>query len=94
MYYKKITILIMMDMKNKLFYLKLLLLIVMIMESVSFNNLSKIKESDLFVYEDDISYVLVEKNIIDKSFISFLYKNDFDNYKVEYLIIKLIRKLN
>jgi len=93
MYYKKITILIMMDMKNKLFYLKLLLLIVMIMESVSFNNLSKIKESDLFVYEDDISYVLVEKNIIDKSFISFLYKNDFDNYKVEYYDYKTNKKI-
>jgi len=83
----------MMDMKNKLFYLKLLLLIVMIMESVSFNNLSKIKESDLFVYEDDISYVLVEKNIIDKSFISFLYKNDFDNYKVEYYDYKTNKKI-
>jgi len=82
-----------MDMKNKLFYLKLLLLIVMIMESVSFNNLSKIKESDLFVYEDDISYVLVEKNIIDKSFISFLYKNDFDNYKVEYYDYKTNKKI-
>lgn len=83
----------MMDMKNKLFYLKLLIIIVMIMESVSFNNLSKIKESDLFVYEDDISYVLVEKNIIDKSFISFLYKNDFDNYKVEYYDYKTNKKI-
>ena len=80
-------------MKNKLFYLKLLILIMLIMNSVSFNKLSMINESDLFVYEDDTSFVLVEKNIVDKSFISYLYKNDIDTYKVEYYDYETNKKI-
>lgn len=80
-------------MKNKLFYLKLLILIMLIMNSVSFNKLSMINESDLFVYEDDTSFVLVEKNIVDKSFINYLYKNDIDTYKVEYYDYETNKKI-
>lgn len=68
-------------MKNKVFYLKLIILILIILNGVSFHIFYDKEEIvDLCYYEDDTNYVLVEKNVISNSFISYLYKDDNDNY--------------
>jgi len=67
-------------MKNKVFYLKILIVILIVVSSVSFSKLSNSSESEYCYYEDDNNYVLVEKNIINKSFVSFLYKDSNDTY--------------
>ena len=71
------VILKMMFMKNKIFYLKLILLIFIVFNGTTFNELSK--KEEILVFED-ISYVLVEKSIVDNNFISYIYKDDNDNY--------------
>ena len=81
MKYKKIHIIKLMIMKNKVFYLKLIILILIILNGVSFHIFYDKEEIvDLCYYEDDTNYVLVEKNVISNSFISYLYKDDNDNY--------------
>lgn len=81
-------------MKELKFYLKIVLLIIVVLNAVSFNKLSTINESDLFVYEEDLNYILVEKNIIDNTFISYLYKDNNDSYKVEYYDYETNQKIN
>lgn len=80
MKYKKICILKKMNMKNRIFYLNLLILILVVMNAVTFHDLSVISEEQLCLYESDTSYVLQERNVISKNFISFLYKNSDDEY--------------
>lgn len=67
-------------MKNRIFYLKIIIILLIVINSVTFNKLSKMSESELCYYEEDNNFVLVEKNIINKSFVSFLYKDSEDNY--------------
>ena len=68
-----------MEMKKIMFCGKLILLVVIILNGVSFSKLSS--KEDLFCLEDSLeSYVMVEKNIIDKSFVSILYKNEDNDY--------------
>ena len=98
MKYKKIHIIKLMIMKNKVFYLKLIILILIILNGVSFHIFYDKEEIvDLCYYEDDTNYVLVEKNVISNSFISYLYKDDNDNYISEiydYIdIVNLILKI-
>ena len=52
----------------------------MLFNGVSFSKLKRNDELELCLSENDINYVLVEKNIIDNSFISYLYKDDTNNY--------------
>lgn len=80
MKYKKLNILKMMDMKNKIFYLKLIILVLVVINGVTFHILKENSDAELCLYENDSSYVLVEKNVINKNFISYLYKNNKDNY--------------
>lgn len=70
----------MMFMKNKVFYLKIIILILFIMYSVSYNNLKRVEKNDLCFYEMDNNYILIEKNVISKDFVSYLYKNNEDKY--------------
>jgi len=67
-------------MKNKVFYLKIIILILFIMYSVSYNNLKRVEKNDLCFYEMDNNYILIEKNVISKDFVSYLYKNNEDKY--------------
>jgi len=67
-------------MKKMLFYLKLIILIMVVFNGVSFSKLKRNDDLELCLSENDINYVLVEKNIIDNSFISYLYKDDTNNY--------------
>ncbi len=65
---------------NKVFYLKLLIVILIILNGVSFTKLSTLSNSEYCYYEFDNNYILVEKNIIGSSVVSFLYKDNLDNY--------------
>jgi len=67
-------------MKNVIFYLKLIIVILIISNSVCFTKLSKMSESVYCYYEKDSNFVLIEKNVISKSFVSHLYKDSNDNY--------------
>lgn len=69
-------------MKSK-FYLKIIVAIVLTFEAVSFSHLSQVQEDVLFSY-DNSNYVLLEREVVDKSFINYLYKDNLNNYKVEY----------
>ena len=71
-----------MYMKSK-FYLKIIVAIVLTFEAVSFSHLSQVQEDVLFSY-DNSNYVLLEREVVDKSFINYLYKDNLNNYKVEY----------
>lgn len=68
-----------MYMKKSIFYIELLIIIILFMFGISYSNLDIIYKSVFTLKEDNIEYVLVEKNIINKSFISYLYK-DNNNY--------------
>lgn len=70
----------MVNMKEKIFYLKIVVLIIAIFDSVSFADFNIGLEQSELCLEENISFSLVEKNIIAKSFISFLYKDDENNY--------------
>ena len=67
-------------MKRKIFYLKIVILMLIVIDAVSFNELSAKDNSELCYLEENKNYVLVEKNIISKSFVSYLYKDDSDNF--------------
>lgn len=64
-------------MKNKILYLKLIILIIITFSSVSFSNL---QTKDYFLANLSEEFVLVEQNTINKSFISYLYKDKNNNY--------------
>jgi len=70
----------MMHMKNKIFYLKLMIFVLIVFNGVTYHKLSRPTEAQLCLYEKDINYVLVEKNVVSNSFISYLYKDKNDNY--------------
>ena len=80
-------------MKNKILYLNLIIVILSAINVVTFHELSVISEAELCLYENDASYVLQERNVIRKSFISFLYKNDDDEYISEIYDYKTNKKL-
>lgn len=64
-------------MKNKILYLKLIILIIITFSSVSFSNL---QANDYFLANLSEEFVLVEQNTINKNFISYLYKDKNNNY--------------
>lgn len=69
-------------MKNKIFYLKIIIIILVILNGVTFKVFnSKDKLSvDLCYFEEDANFVLVEKNTISKSITSYLYKDGNDKF--------------
>lgn len=69
-----------MYMKKSLFYLKLLIFIILFLSGISYSKLEENNNLNLVLNEENIEYVLVGKNIIDKSFISYLYKDSNNNY--------------
>lgn len=82
-----------MNMKNKILYLNLIIVILSVINVVTFHELKIINEEELCLYENDASYVLQERNIISKSFISFLYKNNDDEYISEIYDYKTNKRL-
>ncbi len=74
-------------MKNKIFYLRIIIVLLVVINAVTFSNLTK-KECDVNTcfYSDSEDYILIEKNIIDNKIVSFLYKNSNDDYlgEIEY----------
>lgn len=71
-------------MKSKVFYLKIIVLILIILNGVTFHELqTKTCEVDFCFNEKNNEYVLVEKNIVNKSIRSYLYKNKNDEYLSE-----------
>ena len=73
-------------MERKSLYLKIAIFIIfllVIINVVTISIFSKNKEEpniDLCFYEQDNSYVLVEKNTLGESITSYLYKDSHDNY--------------
>lgn len=67
-------------MKNKIFYLNLFVFIFVVINGTSFYDLRINDIATLSLYEDNVEYVLVEKNIINKSFVNYLYKDENNNY--------------
>lgn len=68
-------------MKNKVFYLKIIIVILAILNGVTFSRLTSQKcEVNTCFHESKQDYILIEKNIINKSFRSFLYKNSQDDF--------------
>ena len=70
-------------MKSRVFYLSLFIVIVIVMNAVSFKVFYKkedVEYANLCYYEEDNNYILVEKNEIADNFISYLYKDSSDNY--------------
>lgn len=64
-------------MKKNLFYLKIIGFILVVINGVSFTKLNDHFFLPTFI-EDD--YVLVEKNFLNESFISYLYRNNDNTY--------------
>lgn len=66
---------------KKVFLLKIIILILIVINIVSFKVFYKKEEiADLCFYDEDENYVLIEKNSVSNVFTSFLYKDDNDNY--------------
>ncbi len=71
-------------MKNKIFYLRIIIIILVILNGVTFSVLSKKEcEVNYCFHETKEDFILIEKNIINKSIRSFLYKNSNDEYLAE-----------
>ena len=73
-------------MKNKVFYLKIVIGILIVLNAVSFTALSTkkcediVSEGELCYFESDPNFVLIEKNVLDKDLTPYLYKDGHDNY--------------
>lgn len=67
-------------MKDRLVYIKILIILLMVLSSINIDDFSNVSENLQMSFESDGIYVLVEKNVIDKSFISYLYKDKNNNY--------------
>ena len=71
-------------MKDKALYLKIIIAILIVVNLVTFkifsNKNENIVQADFCYYENDNKYILVEKNEIEKSITSYLYKDNEDNF--------------
>lgn len=69
-------------MKNNVFYLKIIIVVLIILNGVSFSMLKRKDnlEGDYCYYEDDINYILVEKNNYNNKYTSYLYKDNENDY--------------
>lgn len=67
-------------MNSKWFYLKILVVVLIILSSVNNAYFPNTYANNLSYMDNDASYVLVEKNKIGKSFTSYLYKDSNNKY--------------
>ncbi len=67
-------------MNSKWFYLKILVVVLIILSSVNNAYFPNTYANNLSYIDNDASYVLVEKNKIGKSFTSYLYKDSNNKY--------------
>lgn len=70
----------MIGMKNKLFYIKLVIVLIAVLSSVNTSMFYDARENIQMIFGEDSTYALVEKNVINKSFVSYLYKDGNNNY--------------
>ena len=72
-------------MKDKALYLKIIIAILVVVNLVTFKifankSAENVVQADFCYYENDNKYILVEKNEIEKSITSYLYKDNEDNF--------------
>lgn len=66
-------------MKDKVFYLKIIILLLIVINAFSFTKVSKCENNNNLCYYDN-NYVLIEKNKIANKYTSYLYKDSYDNF--------------
>ncbi len=65
---------------KKTFYLKLVIFLLIVLNAVTFKELYTEDEAEMCYLEDNSNYVLIEKNYLSNSIVSYLYKNNNDDY--------------
>lgn len=65
---------------NKMFILKLIIVLLIALNAVTFSNFYSQNEADRCFLENDKNYILIEKNELNNSITSYLYKDNTDNY--------------
>ena len=66
-------------MKDKIFYIKIVGILLIVLSSINISTFSNGLDN-VAMFETNSSYVLIEKNVINKSFVSYLYKDNENNY--------------
>lgn len=66
-------------MKDKIFYIKIVGILLIVLSSINISTFSNGLDN-VAMFETNSSYVLMEKNVINKSFVSYLYKDNENNY--------------
>lgn len=66
-------------MKDKIFYIKIVSILLIVLSSINISTFSNVLDN-VAMFETNSSYVLIEKNVINKSFVSYLYKDNENNY--------------
>jgi len=66
-------------MKDKIFYIKIVGILLIVLSSINISTFSNVLDN-VAMFETNSSYVLIEKNVINKSFVSYLYKDNENNY--------------
>lgn len=74
------VILKMIGMKDKMFYIKIIIILFAAFSSINTSNFYDERKHLQTMFKEDASYALVEKNVINKSFVSYLYKDNKNNY--------------
>ena len=74
------VILKMIGMKDKMFYIKIIIILFAVFSSINTSNFYDERKHLQTMFKEDASYALVEKNVINKSFVSYLYKDNKNNY--------------
>ena len=67
-------------MKDKIFYIKIVVILLIVLSSINISTFSNELDNVAMFFEANSSYVLIEKNVINKSFVSYLYKDNKNNY--------------
>ncbi len=65
---------------NKVFFLKLIIILLIAMNAVTFSHFYSEDEAFYCFLENDTDYILIEKNELNNSITSYLYKNSDDHY--------------
>ena len=63
-----------------MFILKLIIVLLIALNAVTFSNFYSQNEADRCFLENDKNYILIEKNELNNSITSYLYKDNTDNY--------------
>ena len=65
---------------KKVFYLKIIIVLLIVFNAVTFSYFYKQDEADYCFLEDNSNYVLVEKNALGEGITSYLYKDNQDSF--------------